>query len=305
MKNKLVFVSGLILVSGFSLLLLCEILSAEEILLKNGDKITGSIIKKEKKITVIQSKSLGELNINNNDIKQILTKEELEKKAEEKKKEKKWKLQANIGGNASEGNTVKDQLNMLGILKRVWPHKEFSLQGSIFYSSADREMDEQQWDVIVRYRHDIAKTKWYYFGQIETDHDKFADVNYRILPQAGVGYKFYNQDDFKLWAEVAPGYEFTNYVGENDDDTKVIVLVSTLYVEKMIFNKIKISEQFDFYPSMGNAGEFRFTSLTALTSPITENLSLQFSVLDEFNSVPPSDTKKNDLKLILSLVVNI
>ena len=55
-------------------------------------------------------------------------------------------------------------------------------------------------------------------------------------------------------------------------------------------------------PNLSDTGAYRLKSETVLTNPLNEQLDLEIKFIDEFESDPAGDSKKNDARFISSLV---
>ena len=100
-----------------------------------------------------------------------------------------------MGYNKSSGNTQNSQLSMSLYANRKTDHDEFTIKGNSLYSSSNNNMDAQKWFASMRYAFSFRERKWYNFYKLESDHDKFANVDYRIVPSAGIGYWFSDRPD--------------------------------------------------------------------------------------------------------------
>lgn len=267
---------------------------AEEVYLKNGDRITGTIIEDTEDFIVISTEAMGEVRVSKDFIKgEALA---------EGPPEIIWDRKISVGYNKSSGNTDSSQLISSFFIKRNRVHiDEITLEGDIYYSSSDKKMDAQKWNGSGRYAFSLgSQKKWYNFYKIGADHDRFANIDYRLLPSLGLGYWFFDTDSVKAMAEAAIGYEHTDYRDSTDDDDET-VLVPRAFLEKVIFGDARIRQDVFFYPAVDDFSDYRLHSETVFSNPLNDELSLDVSLIEDYNSEPPTDTKKNDLRLLTSL----
>ncbi len=293
---------GLILV--FLLTAFTSNLSAAQIHLKNSDKISGEIVSETEDIVVIKSEATGEITINKDYVDKIVVNEIVEEISQEAKPAEslpQWEKNISVGYNQTSGNTENSQLSTKLVVHRKTDDDEFHLKGDTFFSSTNKKMDAQTWNGMTRYAYSFWERKWYNFYKIESNHDKFANINYRIIPSTGVGYWLADTDDFKAMGEIGIGAEYTNYIDSTKDETEP-VLIPRAFLEKKLFKDSRISEDVYLYPSLADAGKYRLHSETVFTNPISEKLSLQISWINDYNSEPSAGTKKTDMKILSSLV---
>lgn len=211
-----------------------------------------------------------------------------------------WRREISIGYNQSTGNTEKAELMLSGEIKKVMAEAEFLGKAEIYYSSSDKKMDSQKWSSLVRYFYNFGDEKmWFNSYQVLVDHDRFADVDYRILPSVGLGYWFSKEDDWKAMLEGSFGFEVTNYRSSQPDDEEAVFIGHT-YLEKKILDNARITEDASIIPSLEGNGA-RFKSETAFTNPLSEALDLSIKFIVDYDTDPPPDIKKTDTRLITGL----
>jgi len=271
-----------------------------EVYLKNGDRISGKVILEDERHIKIDNAMAGAVAIKKNGVREIV----YDKKAggSEVKEENPglWSRDISIGYDKSSGNTKNSNLTVRFYGNRKTEADEFTAKGDLFYSSADSKMNAQKWYGMLRYAYSFWHRQWYNFYKFESDHDRFADIEYRLIPSTGVGYWFSDTPSWKAMAELGIGWEHTNFRGGFKDKDEA-VLLPRAFLEKAIFDKSHINQDIILYPSLTDEGEYRLHSETAFTTPINKSLSLRLSFIDDYNSNPVRDIKRNDTRFISSL----
>ena len=211
-----------------------------------------------------------------------------------------WTRQAVLGYNQSNGNTDKSELNLSGEIKNIMIDSEFLGKLDLYYSSSDKKMDSQKWIGLTRYFYDFGESnQWFNSYQVQVDHDRFADIDYRLLPSAGIGYWIAKEADGKAMVEVSLGYQITNYKSTKPDDEDV-VLIGHSYIEKKILDNARISEDISIIPSLEGNGA-RLRSETVFTNPLSEVLDLSVKFIVEHDTKPSVNIKKTDTFLVTGL----
>lgn len=295
--RKYFVILGIVIVPYFFLLPLG---GADEIYLINGDRVSGTIISETDNNIVVETEALGEVSIHRKSVERIVTEAELEAATVKEEKQADWKRNIAIGFSKATGNTQNSQRTVALDMNRKTGQDEFTMKGSYYYSSSDRKMNSQKWYSIIRYAYSFWDKAWYNFYKLEADHDRFANIDYRLIPALGIGYWFSDTPDWKAMVEVAIGFQNTNFRDDTKDKNEAI-LVPRAFLEKKIFDTTTISEDITLYPSLEESGDYRLHSETTLNTALNEHLSLQLSFIDDYNSNPPGNTKKNDTRFITSL----
>ncbi|NQV04556.1 MAG: DUF481 domain-containing protein, partial [Candidatus Omnitrophica bacterium] len=201
------------------------------------------------------------------------------------------------------GNTENDQLSASFFLRRNRMHiDEITLKVDAFYSTSNKETDAQKLYGLTRYAFSFGEDeKWYNFYKVEANHDRLANIDYRLIPGVGAGYWLFDLPETKMMAEIAIGLEHVDYRDETENSNEA-VLIPRAFLEKGLFVNSKLTQDITLYPFLKDAGKFRLHSETTFTNPITDKLSLNFSLINDYDSDPPADdTKSHDLRLISSL----
>ena len=214
-----------------------------------------------------------------------------------------WAKEFSAGFTQSTGNTQNSQLNAAVEAYRKRSEDEIKLKASTLYSSTNKRMDGQKHEASARYGFNFWEEEWYGFYKFAVEHDKFANIDYRMIPTAGIGYWFADTADWKSQVEVGFGIEHTNYSDATKEKTDAI-LVPRAFFEKAVFYTATLSQEITLFPNLEDSEEYRVIAETRFTNPLNENMSLRFSFIDEFNSQPAGEAKKNDTRTVLSLVYN-
>ena len=307
MKVKLLFF--ILTLSAFA----CMPVFADEVLLKNNDRITG-VIKEESAVDVVlESEALGTIRIKKDSIASIV-KSDGDPVAEQEInlttiKEKVispekvvWKKDVALGYSTARGNTENEELALKALLTRKRKYvDEITFKGTVDYASANKKMDAQKWYGLGRYAFNIGSSKkWYIFCKFEGDHDKFADIDYRLVPAGGVGYWLYDTDIWKFLLECGLGYEYTVYNNETAT-RKQIILEPRIFLDRKIFRNFTVSEELVFYSPVNDLGKYRLRSETKLINQISDHWAIEFCVIDEYNVEPAEGAKENDLSVVAFL----
>ena len=285
----------------FLFLFIQSYLFADEIYLKNGDRISGNINSETEESIVIETEAIGTITVNRTFVDNIVRSGEIEETSFVPEEDKLWQNDIAVGYSKASGNTQSNQFSLRSKANRKTDQDEFTLRGDVGYSSSNKKMDSQKWYGMSRYAFSFGENKkWYNFYKLELDHDRFANIDYRIIPSIGIGYWFSDEPDWKAMTEVGLGLEHTEFRDDTKDSDEIVLIPRTFF-EKKLFGESRLSQDFTLYPSLSNMGELRLHSETKLTNPIDDKLSLSLSLIDDYNTNPPQDTKKNDIQIISAL----
>jgi putative salt-induced outer membrane protein YdiY len=154
-------------------------------------------------------------------------------------------------------------------------------------------------------RHDFfigGNARNYLFTQGEWDHIQPQELSLRQTYGGGLGRDLVRRAGLTLSIQGGATYVRTRFdTGELRNE------MEALAGEKIgltLLKRLSINHEFDFYPSLTTAGDYRFNSLTALDAPISKRFSFNISLNDQFLSRPVPGTQSNVLILSTGLGVN-
>lgn len=272
-----------------------------KVFLKNGDILNGVVIWEDSNILEIQNENLGSLTLRKDNIKNVSVIRDKPLFADKKEESNPvWTKEISLGYDKSSGNTQNSNLAVSLFVNKKTTQDEITIKGDTFYSSADNKMDAQKWYGMLRYGKSFWDRKWYRFYKLESDHDRFADINYRIVPSLGFGYWFADLKEFKAMLEAGLGFEHTDF-RDNTPNNNRAVLVPGAFLKRRLLSFLVFSQELYFYKPLDRGKDYRLRSETAFINPINEKLAFKFSLIDNFDSYPPKDIKKNDFQMITSL----
>jgi len=300
MKRSFFLVCLIVPVFLYLLLFCPEFVYADEVYLKNGDRISGKVIEEQEESIVIETEAIGSIAINKKFVERIVASGKIEETGVREEKDKLWQRKISVGYNKSSGNTQNKQVSTHLYAKRKTDYDEFTMKGEAYYSSSNERMDSQKWYGMGRYAFSFWDRKWYNFYKLEGDHDRFANIDYRVIPSTGIGYWLSDEPDWKAMVEMAIGFEHTNFRDASKSSNEA-VLVPRGFLEKKFIGGLSLSQDIVLYLSLEDTGKYRLHSETVLTNPINDHLSWKISFIDDLNSDPTGSAKKNDYRLISSL----
>lgn len=211
-----------------------------------------------------------------------------------------WKREISLGFNQSTGNTDKAEFSAAASIAKDFDGSLFSSAFNIYYSEADGVMDAQKWDSITNYSFDFGEDMdWFNIYKLTVDHDRFSDIDYRLLPSVGVGRWLARSDDWTWSADASLGYQITSFRSGIPDEEGAAFIAHT-FAKKRIFENATISEDLSIIPSLEGDGTL-VKSITEFTSPLQENLDLNVKYLVDYDTDPSIGKKKTDTRILVGI----
>jgi putative salt-induced outer membrane protein YdiY/preprotein translocase subunit YajC len=312
--------------------------NADEIILINGDRITGTISKVEQgtltlttdysepmKIKKDKIKSImttGPVNVNlvsGEILKGILRANEdgsITVEATEARKatvinleqitainpspviQPKWKGNVTVGANMQSGNTKHINASISAEAVRKTEQDRFSIRFLHNYAEEEDEVTIRNTYGALKYDYFFIKSLYGYLG-VELLNDTFRDLNLRTVVGPGIGYQIWDDQIKSLLFEIGVSY-FSEDRKESEDNNWITGRLGSNFSYQII-ESIVFSDQVIVYPGLEDIGEYQLRNEASLTSSLGAKWALKLTNILEHDSNPPEGVKKSDLYWILGL----
>jgi len=313
--------------------------SGDEVVLENGDRLTGKIIKVEggtltletgysepvhvqsskiKNITtdgpvelhlmngeilkgIINTDSRGNLVIKGTDAREtaVLGWDKVSAVNPPPVLPSKWKGNVNIGANWQSGNSDRTNISFGADAVRKTEQDRFSLRFLHSYAKEGQDVTARSYYGAGKYDYFFTKSFYGYVG-IELLKNKVKDLKLRTIVGPGVGYQFWDDAVKSLLLEAGAAYFSEDLnVGADKDWITARLAVDLRY---NILNAVVFTDQLVMYPSLENAKDYKLRNEAALTSPLASGWSLRLANILEHDGNPPEDIERNDWYWILGLL---
>ncbi len=217
-------------------------------------------------------------------------------------------LSGNISGSLStkSGNTQQDEYT-LGLRAQYDQGSKYVTWGALTYDygKSNGTKNEDKIYAHLRYIHAIDDAKeWTGEFFVQTERDKFKDINERSLSGAGVRWRFLNSEEWgKAYLGVDGMLEKIDYthpqINPNENNSR---LNSYLAWTQTFSNTTKLSFLGYFQPKFSDTSDYVALQTVELIVPIYGKLNLTLTAKYGYDSRPPVDVKKADSAYVTSLL---
>jgi putative salt-induced outer membrane protein YdiY len=335
MIAKMIF-CGFVFLWGFALV--ADGASADEVILVNGDKMTGTVVKVEGGKLTIKTEYADAVEIQAEKIKSIITDNPAEvhllggevlkgkirttedgKLAVEASPERAAatvemskvtainpppkppaKLTGNItlGGAYQSGNTKRRNFSVAADASIKGERDRFGIRFLFNYADEKEEVTARNIYGSLKYDYFFTKRFYGYLG-LEMQKDRFKDLNLRTIVGPGVGYQVWDDPvKFLLFEAGLAYYSEDRRVAEDDSWVAARLAAAFRYT---LSKYLTFSDRLEIYPSLANSNDFTLRNEAAILSPIGAGWSLKLANILEYDNDPPVNVSKTDVTWILGL----
>ena len=211
----------------------------------------------------------------------------------------KIKGHANAGFNRNRGNTDDDTYHVDAESIFRWVNDRVTLDGSGDLEKDNGVKTRQQADLAGKYDH-FLNTQWYLYSGLGFEHDKFSDLILRTTVSAGSGYQIHETERTNLSIEAGPAYIWEDFDTSKDDEYAAAHWA--LSFDHYLFHawKLQVFHKHSLDWSIEDSSKYLVKTATGLRIPILDRLQATMQVNFDRNNQPAAGTRKNDTEYLLT-----
>ena len=205
-----------------------------------------------------------------------------------------WSGKAELGASMATGNSDNQSAN--GAFEVNYKHEKWEnvlgFMGN--YGNDGDTTTAQRWEVRGQTNYSFTE-KAYWFGAARYDDDRFSAYDYQASLATGLGYKFFDTEETKLWVQGGPGYRVSKE-RETGDTIDGVIFRGNVGFERQITATTRIVDL--FLVESGSDNTYLQNNL-GLVVTITGSLGLRVGYEVRYNTdVPPGIEKTDTLTTI-------
>jgi putative salt-induced outer membrane protein YdiY len=313
---------------------------ADTVFLKNGDRITGTVLKLTDDTLLIGTTYAGDIKISWQEVSRLATDEpvRLETKGKEvlsgtlstsrggrlsiqdptsgdyqdvplteitainppDESDLKFSGHLNLGLTRQRGNTKDDTYHVDGETVLRWPDDRVIISFNADFETTDEVDTQQSANLYGTYDHFFSE-KWFMYNGLSFEHDKFSDLRLRTTASIGAGYQVIETEDANLSIQLGPGYVWEDLYESPNRDYAAGVW-SLRYDQLLVKDwNLKAFHNHRLSQSLESTSDYVFISQTGLRAPIFGNFQGTLQFNFDRDNEPGANTKKNDYKYLITL----
>jgi len=205
-----------------------------------------------------------------------------------------WSGKAELGASMATGNSDNQSAN--GAAEVTYKDKKWEnvlgFMGN--YGNDGDNTTAQRWEVRGQTNYSFTE-RAYWFGAGRYDNDRFSAYDYQASLATGLGYKFFDTDDTKLWVQGGPGYRISKE-RETGDRIDGVIFRGNIGFERQITETTRIVNL--FLVEAGSDNTYLQNNL-GLVVKVSGSLGLRVGYEVRYNTdVPPGIDKTDTLTTV-------
>ncbi len=220
-----------------------------------------------------------------------------------------WTGSITAGALLIRGNSDTDSLNLGVNLAHKTDQDAIGITAAYLYGrTKDRTTNvvtttTENWQAEARYDYNFTK-KTYGFLDVQFRKDRIADLDLRFVPSGGLGYKFFDEADFKLSGELGLAWVYEKYT--NGTPTKEDVSARAAYHVNKKFNDVLSGfHDLEYLQSVERGRNFIVNTDLGVHAQLTKHLFGEAKITLDYDSTPANGALKTDVFYALSVGYNL
>jgi putative salt-induced outer membrane protein YdiY len=208
-----------------------------------------------------------------------------------------WHGSVTVAATDQHGNTDRAAVSAAAEALRRSERDRFGLRFLYNYAEEDDVMS-------ARNVFGAAKYDWFFtekvYGYLSEEllSDEFRDLQLRSVTGAGVGWQVVERSDLAFAAEAGAAYVNEDFELGQDESRVSARLACSL--KWKILGRVTLADEFVYLPSMED-DQYQVRNEASLSTPLGAGWSLKFANVFEYDSEPPPLVHKTDVTWILGL----
>ncbi len=141
--------------------------------------------------------------------------------------------------------------------------------------------------------------KLYGYATVKVDHDRIADLYYRLSPGIGLGYQWLEGPTQNFNTEVGFSYVYEKYDG--GENNEFVALRLAYHYDRKLNEAVTLFHDLEYLPAIKDPGDYILTTDLGVRAMLTKSFFTEARVEYKRDSTPAPDTLKNDLKYVIGV----
>jgi putative salt-induced outer membrane protein YdiY len=143
--------------------------------------------------------------------------------------------------------------------------------------------------------------KFFGYGNVRVEKDRIQHLNLRLTPGVGVGYQWFEQPDFNLNFSGGISWVYEDYNNLSSPNENISARLA-YHVDKSFCDaKVKLFNEVTYFPSIQNVNDYLVLTTTGIHLAITKTMFSELKAEVDYDSHPAPMSHRTNAKYILGL----
>ncbi len=211
----------------------------------------------------------------------------------------KWSGRISAGGNLEDGNNNSKSLSADADIKARNEKNRFAFGGEANWAEEEGEKTDNDQQIYGSYDRFITD-KWFVGGRQSFEKDEFEELDLRSQTGLFAGYQFFEQDDLNLQVKAGPEYIYEKF-DSGDSESDIAASWALDYDQKLFEDMVQVFHKHEIAAPFADTGAFLLESESGIRMPVGKILDASLQVDFDWDNDPAPGVKENDTTYGLKL----
>jgi putative salt-induced outer membrane protein YdiY len=215
----------------------------------------------------------------------------------------KWSGNVVVGGLLARGNTDADTFNASAHLVRRGVKDRLTLDAGYIFGRervSGLGTHETQNNWFTEGKYDyFFQPKLYAYADARAERDVIANIDLRLTPNAGVGYQWVETPRLAFNTEAGAGWLYRSY--SHDGSDSAATLRAAYHLTAKVNDKVGLFHDLEYFPGIDRIDNYFVLTDAGVNAKLTEQFFIQFKIEYRYDSQPAPNTGRSDLRYILGV----
>jgi putative salt-induced outer membrane protein YdiY len=209
-----------------------------------------------------------------------------------------WSADVKAVVNGSQGNTETFALGAAAEVFRETDDDRLRFGGVLARQSQDEKDTVKNTRGWLYYDYHLG-AHWDLGGFLTLEYDRFKDLDLRTVVGAGPGYRFIDTKTMLFKVRAGLAYVNENFGEQSDRDYATAVLADEFRWQ--ISEDRSVYQLLDVYPSLANGSDLLLHAEVGFRQTLMKGLFAELALIDDYDNLPADGRKKNDFRYLVQL----
>jgi putative salt-induced outer membrane protein YdiY len=215
-----------------------------------------------------------------------------------------WTGSLTASGLLARGNTHSDSFSLSADAMRRGENDRITLGAGYYFAKSkdpttgDTSTTSDNWFLLGKYDYFFNK-KLYGYALTRVERDRIADLDLRLSPGVGVGYQWFERDDFHFSTEAGLGWVYESFSNDGTDNHPSARLA--YHVDTQLNDSVKLFHNLEYLPSLDSLSDFNINADAGVRASLTKKMFSEAKVEWRYDATPAPGAQKNDVRIMLGV----
>jgi putative salt-induced outer membrane protein YdiY len=291
---------------------------ADEVRFQNGDRVSGVVTRADGKV-IIRSPLFGTISADEKEIASVTTAPTISATTlatttpaaiqpvvpAQPVAPKKWSGSLVAGAIVQRGNAHTEDYRVAFDATRKGDHNTLTLSAAYAFGQSrnpdtgNENVTADNWFGQAKLDHSLSE-RWYDYAIARVEQDNVANLDLRVSPGVGLGYRWINRDATHFNTEAGITWIWEQY--DTQGSTEHFAARLAYHLDHKLNQSVSLVHNVEYLPSVTDPfGDFNLNADAGLRAMLTKSMFAEMKVEWKYDSTPAPDAEKNDLRYTLGL----